>query len=156
MLLVAALAVLLLLRTDRFGYPEVPALVGLGYLAGAVAGGPSDALWAPALVVSGWGLGNVALGWSWVADLGTPQSAAHLVGTGLGVLGLAGLGRLGVVVDAAGVGLALVLSGVLFTVQRGQQPEALTRDEGAVAYAGLLAAFGIVELARAAVRHRAT
>ena len=32
-LLVAGLAVLLMPRTDRFGYPEVPGLVGLGFLA---------------------------------------------------------------------------------------------------------------------------
>ena len=154
MLLVAALAVLLLLRTDRFGYPEVPGLVGLGFLAGAAAGGRGGALWAPALVVSGWGLGNAALGWAWVTDLGVPESAAHLIGIGLGVLGLGVLARTGGAVSPVGIGLALLLSGLLFALQRGQQLEVLTRDEGALAYGALLGAYGLVDLLRAAARRR--
>ncbi len=153
-LLAAALVVYALLRTARFGYTEVPALVGFGYLAGAVAGGRAGALWSPALVLLGWGLGNIALYSATLEDLKVPESAAHMAGIGVGVLALAGLERVGVAFSAAGIALAMVSSGVLFTVQRGQGLALFNREDGAAAYGLLLAAFGLVELARAGLRRR--
>lgn len=48
-----------------------------------------------------------------------PSRSAHMVGAGVGLLVLAGLVRLGVAASYVGIALSVLLSGVLFTLQRG-------------------------------------
>ena len=75
---VSAVVIYLLVEQQGVSFDKIPLLTGLGYLAGAVAGGPQGALWAPALVVTGWGLGNDAQSWDSIASISLPESAAHL------------------------------------------------------------------------------
>lgn len=149
----AAGAALVYVLFDREGidFGLVPLVVGLVYLAAAVAGGLGGALWAPGLVVTGWGLGNDALTWDGVRGQGIPESAAHMVGIGLGILALAALARFGVQVSVASVGLAVLLSGLLFTAQRAGGYGIL--NEG-VGYAVLLLVFAALELVTHVVRRR--
>lgn len=136
-------------RGVSFG--RVPLLVGLGYLAGAVAGGPKGALWAPALVVTGWGLGNDAQSWDSLNGIGLPESAAHMVGIGLGILALGVLARYGIETTLWGVGLSVLLSGLLFIGQRGEGVELLNEATG---YSLLLLAYAAAEVVAVAVRRR--
>lgn len=147
----AAVVVYVLLDSGRAQFRDVPLLTGLGYLAGAVAGGRAGALWAPALVVTGWGVGNLALYSPTFADLHLPESAAHMLGIGLGVLVLAGLARVGVVASLMGVALSVLLSGLLFVAQRGQQVSLFNQPSG---YAALLLLFAVAEVVTVQVRRR--
>lgn len=150
-LLVGAGLVLYLFDSGRASLPDVPVLLGIVYFAAAVAGGTQGALWAPACVVSGWGLANLALGDPLFADLRMPESAAHMCGIGLGVMALAGLHHLGVRTSIMGVGLSVLLSGVLFVAQRGQGVDLLNDGRG---YALLLAVFAAAELVTVQVSRR--
>ena len=133
-----------------FGY--VPLLVGVVYLAAAVAGGRGGALWAPACVVTGWGLANVALSEPRLEPvLRGAESAAHMTGIGLGVLALAALGRAGVRTTTGSIGLAVLLSGLLFVGQRAQGWELLNGPTG---YAALLLLYAAGELVVVSVRRR--
>ena len=150
-LVLAAVVVYYLLDSGRAQFRDVPLLTGLGYLTGAVAGGRAGALWAPALVVTGWGVGNLALYSPSLADLRLPESAAHMLGMGLGILVLSGLARLGVVTSLAGVALSVLLSGGLFAAQRGQQIELFNQPSG---YAALLVLYAAAEVVTVQVRRR--
>ena len=150
-LTVSAAGLYLLLDSGRADFSAVPLLTGLGYLLGAVAGGPKGALWAPALVVSGWGLANVLYLREPFVQLHAPESAAHMVGIGLGLLVLAGLVRLGVTLSWTGVALSVLLSGVLFTLQRGQGVLLLNRAAG---YALILLTFAAAEVVTVSFRRR--
>ena len=149
----AAAAVVLYWLVEERGVPfgRVPLLTGLGFLAGAVAGGPKGALWAPALVVTGWGLGNDAQSWQWLDGVTLPESAAHMCGLGLGVLALGVLARFGVETSLYGVGLAALLSGVLFVGQRGEGWELLNEATG---YSLVLLAYAAADVVALAVRRR--
>lgn len=146
-----AAAVYLALDSGRAPFGAVPLLVGLVYLVAAVAGGRGGSLWAPGCVVTGWGLANLALTDPLFAELRLPESAAHMIGMGLGVLALAGLLRAGVRTSLASAGTAVLLSGVLFALQRGQGVEALNRPWG---YAALLALYAVGELVTVQVQRR--
>lgn len=148
-LAVSAVVLYWLVEQRGVGFDRVPLLTGLGYLAGAVAGGPKGALWAPALVVTGWGLGNDMRGWDSLSGIGLPESAAHMVGMGLGILALGVLARYGVVTTLWGVGLSVLLSGVLFIGQRGEGYELLNEATG---YSLLLLAYAAAEVIGVAVR----
>ncbi len=129
----------------------MPLIVGLAYLAAAWAGGRGGGLWAPGCVVTGWGVANLALAEPALADLRAPESAAHMVGIGLGVLALGALARAGVQTSLESTGLAVLLSGVLFVLQRGQGWEALNAPWG---YAGLLLLYAVGEVVTVEVRRR--
>ena len=150
-LTVAAVALYLLVDSGRAGFSDIPLLTGLGYLLGAVAGGTRGALWAPALVVSGWGLANVLYLREPFVQLHAPESAAHMVGIGVGLLILAGLARLGVAVSFTGIALSVLLSGVLFTLQRGQGIGLFNRAAG---YALVLLVWAAAEVVTVSVRRR--
>ena len=150
-LAVSAAVLYVLVSTGRVDFGWVPLLTGLGYLAGAVAGGPRGALWAPAMVVSGWGLANVLYVRAPLAQLNAPESAAHMVGIGAGLLLLAGLHRLGVAASHTGIALSVLLSGVLFELQRGQGVRLLN---GATGYAALLLLQAAAEVLTVGVRRR--
>lgn len=150
-LVAGAVAVYLLLDRGSAPFGDTPLLVGLVYLAAAVAGGRGGALWAPGFVVTGWGLANVALARPELRDLHAPESAAHMVGIGLGVLALAGAERAGVRSSTASVALSVLLSGVLFVLQRGQGYALLNDGRG---YALLLLAYAAAELVVVQVSRR--
>lgn len=150
-LAVAAVVLYVLVEQRGASFGKVPLLVGLGYLAGAVAGGPRGSLWAPGLVVTGWGLGNDAQSWDWLSGVTLPESAAHMCGMGLGVLALGVLARFGVQTTLYGVGLSILLSGVLFIGQRGEGVGLLNEAAG---YSLLLLAYAAVEVVGVAVRRR--
>ena len=150
-LAVSAVVIYLLVEQQGVSFDKIPLLTGLGYLAGAVAGGPQGALWAPALVVTGWGLGNDAQSWESISSIGLPESAAHMVGIGLGVLALGVLARYGIETTLWGVGLSILLSGLLFIGQRGEGIELLNEATG---YSLLLLAYAAAEVVAVAVRRR--
>lgn len=150
-LAVSAVVLYLLVEERGVSFGKVPLLVGLGYLAGAVAGGPKGALWAPALVVTGWGLGNDARTWSSLSGVGLPESAAHMCGIGLGILALGVLARYGIETTLWGVGLSVLLSGVLFIGQRGEGYALLNEATG---YSLLLLVYAAAEVVAVAVRRR--
>ncbi|MDP3712558.1 MAG: hypothetical protein Q8R60_08750 [Mycobacteriales bacterium] len=150
-LAVSAVVLYWLVEQRGVSFGKVPLLTGLGYLAGAVAGGPRGALWAPALVVTGWGLGNDAQGWESLSGVGLPESAAHMVGMGLGILALGVLARYGIETTLWGVGLSVLLSGVLFIGQRGEGYQLLNEATG---YSLLLLVYAAAEVVGVAVRRR--
>lgn len=141
----------LLVEDGRAPFAAVPLLTGLGLLLGAVAGGIAGPLWAPALVVSGWGLANLLYLRQPFVQLHAPESAAHMVGMGVGLLVLAGLARLGVAVSLVGIALSVLLSGVLFTLQRGQGVPLLNRAAG---YALVLLIYAAAEVVTVSRRRR--
>lgn len=149
-LAVGAVVVLLLLDRGVAPFGDVPLLVGAVYLAAAAAGGRGGALWAPGCVVAGWGVANVALAQPAFRGLHAPESAAHMVGIGLGVLALAALARAGVRTSTTGIGLSILLSGLIFVGQRGQGWTLLNSGRG---YALLLLVYAGAELV-VAVRRR--
>lgn len=150
-LAVSAGVLYLLVSSHRVDFGWVPLLTGLGYLAGAVAGGPRGALWAPAMVVSGWGLANVLYVRAPFAELDAPESAAHMVGIGVGLLVLAGLHRLGVAASQTGIALSVLLSGVLFELQRGKGIGLLNSATG---YAAVLLVYAAAEVLTVGVKRR--
>lgn len=150
-LVVSAAALYLLVDSGRASFADLPLLTGLGFLLGAVVGGSRGALWAPALVVSGWGLANVLYLREPFAALHAPESAAHMVGIGVGLLVLAGLVRLGVAASYVGIALSVLLSGVLFTLQRGQGVALLNRAAG---YALVLLVYAAAEVLTVSVKRR--
>jgi hypothetical protein len=132
----AAAAALLLLGDDPvLPFFWVPLVLGLAYLAAALAGG---GMWATALPLTGWGLG-VVLGVEDVVDLYDP--ALFLLGAGLGALACAGLERRGTAVDLLGVSATLVLGGLAFALER----EVAVLGEAST-YVALLAAVAAVNL----------
>ena len=151
-LAVGAVVVYLLLDRGRASFGQVPLLMGLAYLAAAVVGGRDGALWAPGCVVTGWGLANVALAEPSLRPLlHGAESPAHMTGIGLGVLALGGLARSGIRTTTTSIGLAVLLSGLLFLGQRAQGWELLNRPLG---YAGLLLLYAVGELVVVQVRRR--
>jgi hypothetical protein len=150
-LALSAVVIYVLVERQGVSFGRMPLLVGLGYLAGAVAGGPKGALWAPALIVTGWGLGNDARGWDSLSGIGLPESAAHMCGIGLGILALGVLARYGIETSLWGIGLSVLLSGVLFVGQRGEGYELLNEATG---YSLLLLAYAAAEVVAVALRRR--
>lgn len=150
-LLLGAGAVLLLFDRGTIDLGDVPLVLGLCYLAAAVAGGTGGSLWAPGCVVTGWGLANLALTDPLFEGLRLPESAAHMIGMGLGVLALAGLAHVGVRTGLVGAGLTVVLSGVLFAAQRGQGYDWLQDGRG---YAALLVVYAAAEVVTVTLSRR--
>jgi hypothetical protein len=132
--------------TGRISFGQVPLVVGLCYLVASYAGGSGGRLWETACVVTGWGIGNAALYADSLRDLQLPESAAHMTGMGLGVLFLAYLAKVrGVQWSLLGVAAAMIVSGVVFELQRGQRVEVFNH---AKAYVVLLAAYAATDLIR--------
>lgn len=145
-LLLGAGAVAATIGTGRVSFGQVPLVLGLCYLVASYAGGPGGRLWETACVVTGWGVGNAALYAESLRDLRLPESAAHMTGMGLGVLYLAYLARVrGVRWSLLGVATAMIVSGVVFELQRGQQVAAFNQ---ARAYVLLLVAYAVTDAVR--------
>lgn len=120
----------------------LPLLTGLTYLGAAAVGGKRGALWAPGLVVTGWGVG-VLLTLSGRVD-GELFTALSIVGLGVGAVAVALLGRAGFAVGELGIALSVLLAGVFFLLtQRG--PVATELGE-TLPYVVLLGLWGLWEL----------
>ena len=142
LLLLGAVAVVALVGDDRpLGFLWLPLVTGLAYLAAAVAGGRDPALWGPACVVTGFGLGAVLtvdgpLG-------GQLFSPVVLTAVGAGAVVAMLLPRAGIPVDGLSVAAAVLLSGVFFLLsERG--PTEVFRSPAV--YGALLAAWALWEL----------
>lgn len=140
-LLAGGLALALVVGDDRLlSFAWLPLFTGAVYLAAAAVGGRDGALWGPALVVLGFGVGVVLtiegpLG----GDLFSP---VVLIGVGTGALLATLLPRAGVPVPAPSVAAAVLLSGVFFLLSdRGGEAFRST-----LLYGALLAAWGAWEL----------
>lgn len=119
----------------------LPLVTGLVYLAAAAAGGRDGALWGPALVVTGLGVGAVL---TVDGPLGGELFApVVLTAVGAGALVAMLLPRLGIGVDGLSVAAAVLLSGVFFLLtERG--PDEVFRSVWL--YGALLALWGLWEL----------
>lgn len=141
-LLMGAAAVGVLVGSGRpLDFLWLPLLTGLVYLAAAAAGGRDGALWGPACVVTGFGVGvGLTVGGPLGGELFSPV-VLTCVGAGAVVAML--LPRLGIAVDGLSVAAAVLLSGVFFLLsERG--PTEVFRSP--LVYAALLALWGLWEL----------
>lgn len=123
-----------------------PLLLGIAYLAAALAGGRHGSYWATAPILVGWG-GVVV----WLNELRPDVSgpAAYAFGMGLGVL-LAGMAaRAGQRVEVLGCGVTAAAAGLAFMLE--PQVDALGQ---ATTYAEVLVVVGLANLVFAAVEVR--
>ena len=141
-LLAGGLAVVLLVGDGRpLSFLWLPLVTGLAYLAAAAVGGRDGALWGPALVVLGLGVGAVlTVDGPFGGALFAP---VVLTCVGAGALVATLLPRAGVPVPAPSVAAAVLLSGIFFLLsERG--PTEVFRSP--LVYGALLAAWGVWEL----------
>ncbi len=120
-----------------------PLFTGVVYLGVVALGGRSDGYWSAALVVSIWGLTVVAIS-AW--NLPIRQAAAYMVAVGVAALVAGFLEKRGFTVSLTSLGLAIVVSGLFFALDR-YWVSLLGR---ARTYAILLALWGAMELVLAA------
>lgn len=141
-LLVGAVALLVLVVVLDVPFYWLPTITGGVYLAGAVASGVRGALWAPGLVVLGFGLGIVTTTPALELFAVESRPAAGWVGAGIGAVLAVLAARVGVAVSATSVAVTVLLLAVFV---------ALTTRVGSVFseayfYAALLAVWGAWEL----------
>jgi hypothetical protein len=140
-LLVGGIALALLVGDDRLlSFAWLPLVTGAVYLAAAAVGGRDGALWGPALVVLGFGVGVVL---TVEGPLGGELfSPVVLIGVGTGALLATLLPRAGVPVPPPSVAAAVLLSGVFFLLsERGGEA-----FRSPLLYGALLVAWGLWEL----------
>jgi hypothetical protein len=118
----------------------VPLVSGLTYLAAAAAGGRRGPLWAPGVLVTGWGLVVLARA-EGVALEDYRESAVFLVAFGVAAVIAALLARSGFAIDLLGVAVTILAAGLFYLLE--QEVDALGN---AWTYAALLAAWGAWEL----------
>lgn len=121
------------------GFHWTPFLLGLVYVAAATPGGPAGSYWPTAIVLTGFGVGPLAI---FELEVDVTQAAAYVVCLGLAVLVAAALAGRGWAVSATGVGAAILALGVVYALQ----PRVALVEEPA-AYAVALAAAGCLRLA---------
>lgn len=141
-LLAGAVSVVLLVGEDRpLDFLWLPLVTGLAYLTAALAGGRDPALWGPACVVTGFGVGvGLTVGGPLGGQLFAP---VVLTAVGAGALAAMLLPRVGIAVDGLSVAAAVLLSGVFYLCsERG--PTEVFRSP--LVYGALLAAWALWEL----------
>ncbi|MGH2948019.1 MAG: hypothetical protein ACRDPC_17500 [Solirubrobacteraceae bacterium] len=143
MFLSGALALNLAVVPDGRRFYWTPLVVGLAYLAAAVAGGRRGGHWATACVLVGWGAAMVFAG---AARPDLDIAGLYMVGAGLGAVAGLLLRRAGVYADPLGLAVVITASGLLLTFAA-QAPSVL---EEARTYAALLALVAVANLALAA------
>ncbi len=112
--LLGALALEALIERGSTPFYWTPLIIGLSYLAAAIAGGRSGGHWPTACVLLGWGAVVV-----WIArarPAGIDPAGAYLVGVGAGVLVAGVLLRRGFKVDVVGLGGAAVGAGLVLAL----------------------------------------
>jgi len=140
-LLAGAAVTYVLLGPAGLGFHWTPLVIGLAYLAAALAGGRRGSYWSTAVVLSVFGLGPVAI---FALEVDVTQAAAYTVCLGLAVLLAAQLAERGWAISATAVGAVILALGVVYALQ----PEVELVEEPAV-YAVALAVVGALRLARA-------
>lgn len=141
-LLAGGLAVVLLVGEGRpLPFLWLPLVTGLAYLAAAAVGGRDGALWGPALVVIGLGVGAV-LTVDGPLD-GQLFAPVVLTSVGAGALVATLLPRAGVPVPAPSVAAAVLLSGLFFLLSERGATEVF---RSSLVYGALLAVWGLWEL----------
>lgn len=132
----------LLLGTEALPFYWLPTLSGVAYLAGAAAGGRRGALWAPGLMVTGWGIAALLLFEG--AIPGSYTAPAFLLGLGIGGVVAAALHQARIIeVSPLGVAVTLVVSGVFLALEVAGTAGIAGN---AYPYAVLLAVWGLWEL----------
>lgn len=146
LLIAGAAALELLVARGSLEFFWTPLLIGVAYLAAALAGGRHGSYWATAAILVGWG-GVVV----WLNELkpGVSAPSAYAFGMGLGVLLAAAVARTGQRVDLLGCGVTAAGAGLAFMLQ-GQVSEL----GQATTYAEALLVVGVANLALAVLARR--
>lgn len=146
LLIAGAGALELLVARGSLEFFWTPLVLGLAYLAAALAGGRNGSYWATAPVLVGWG-GVVV----WLNELKPDVSApaAYAFGMGLGVLLAAAVARTGQRVDLLGCGVTAAGAGLVFMLQ----PQVSELGQ-ATTYAEALVVVGAANLVLAASARR--
>lgn len=144
-LLAGAVTLELLVGRGALAFFWTPLIVGVTYLAAALAGGRTGGHWATACVLIGWG---VAVLWVGEARPELDTSGVYLVGAGLGAAAGVALARAGFVVASAGLAATVAGAGILLALS----PRVSALDEGRT-FALALGVVALVNLALA-LRYR--
>ncbi len=112
--LLGALALEALIERGSTPFYWTPLIIGLSYLAAAIAGGRSGGHWPTACVLVGWGAVVVWIARVRPADI--DPAGAYLVGVGAGALVAGVLLRRGFKVDVVGLGGAAVGAGLVLAL----------------------------------------
>ena len=143
-MLVGAGALLLLVKVAHQRFYWVPLLIGATYLLAAAAGRSRGALWAP-----GWVLAVVGATEAAWFHAGRPADSFEfaeltLLAAGLGAVVAVAMRVVGVEVSSMGVATAVLLTGAFNLAEADAVPHV---SGNAFLYAGLLACWGLAELA---------
>ena len=142
-LLVGAVALAVLFPpVGSVAFSWLPAVTGLAYLGAAAASGTRGALWAPGLVVLGFGVASVlSLGGTFSPD---SLLALTLLGVGGGGLVAVALSRVGVHVSALSIAVTVTVLGAFVLLTTRIAPDGIGGE--ALLYAALLAGWGVWEM----------
>lgn len=140
--LLGALALDVLIQRGATPFFWTPFVLGVTYLAAALAGGRTGGHWPTACVLLGWGTVVAWAGETRPEDV--DLAGAYLAGGGIGVLVAGVLARRGFTVDVIGLGASAVLAGSILAFSG--RSDALVE---ARTYAIAVAAVGVVNLALA-------
>lgn len=94
---------------DVVPFYATPLILGLTYLAAAAMGGKDATLWAPALIITVWGAGVVAV---FSETIDADFTSVAVTALGIGATGAALLGRFGFRVDPLAIGLSVLFAGL--------------------------------------------
>jgi len=119
-----------------------PLFTGAVYLGVVALGGRGDGYWSAALVVSCWGATVVSIS---AGNLPIREAAAYMVAVGVAAIVAGALQKRGFTVSLTSLGLAIVVSGLFFALDRYWVILGRART-----YAVLLALWGAMELLLAA------
>lgn len=139
-LLAGAAVFYLLLDVKDIGFHWTPFVLGGVYLVAALLGGRGGSYWSTAVALVGFGLGPVAK-FEYQADFSA--ASLYVVAIGLAVVVAAQLAERGFAITATAVGATILAAGVVFAEQT--HLDVITEP---LLYTGLLAAVGLVRLAR--------
>lgn len=138
---VGAVALAVVVGGGTLSFLWTPAILGLTYLAAAIAGGRDGGHWSTACVLLGWGAGVLSASEGLV---GLGAAPLYLAGAGLGGVVAAILERRGFSADLLGVAGTITLAGVVFGLAG--DVELLVQAE---TYAAALAVVATVNIALA-------
>lgn len=114
LLLAGAVVLELLAGEERIRFYWTPLIIGLIYLAAALAGGRRGGYWATACGLIGWGLAVVLIARGRPHEIDT--AGAYLAGAGIGFAAGALLRRAGVAVSDLGLGLTVAAAGAVLAL----------------------------------------
>jgi hypothetical protein len=138
LLLAGAAFLIVMVAPDDDRFYWTPLVLGLSFLAAAVAGPRTSGPWAPACVLVGWGAAVVFVR---LAEPDLDTSGVYLAGAGAGVMAGAELARRGFAVDHTTLAATLVLGGAALALSTVAGVFADART-----YAALLGALAVAQL----------